>query len=193
MTGDKPFKLVILISGSGSNLQALIDAIACGQLDVQIVGVISNRSSAEGLVRAKCSNIPTRIIDHNHFDDRNKYDNRLAETVKSYSPDLVVLAGFMRILGPRFVDRFIGRLINIHSNTAQIGRMAVIKEWRRHNIGTKLLHELENHAKTQGFTHLILHAQVYVQKFYQGNGYTATGDIFLDENIPHILMEKKLT
>lgn len=86
-----------------------------------------------------------------------------------------------------------GRLINIHSNTAQIGRMAVIKEWRRHNIGTKLLHELENHAKTQGFTYLILHAQVYVQKFYQGNGYTATGDIFLDENIPHILMEKKLT
>ena len=97
-----------------SNLQALIDAIACGQLDVQIVGVISNRSSAAGLVRAKCSNIPTRIIEHNHFDDRNKYDNRLAETVKSYSPDLVVLAGFMRILGPRFVDRFIGKLINIH-------------------------------------------------------------------------------
>ena len=114
MNGDKLFKLVILISGSGSNLQALIDAIACGQLDVQIVGVISNRSSAAGLVRAKCSNIPTRIIDHNHFDDRNKYDNRLAETVKSYSPDLVVLAGFMRILGPRFVDRFIGKLINIH-------------------------------------------------------------------------------
>ena len=114
MNGDKPFKLVILISGSGSNLQALIDAIACGQLDVQIVGVISNTSSAAGLVRAKCSNIPTRIIDHNNFDDRNKYDNRLAETVKSYSPDLVVLAGFMRILGPRFVDRFIGKLINIH-------------------------------------------------------------------------------
>ena len=114
MSGDKPFKLVILISGSGSNLQALIDAIACGQLDVQIVGVISNRSSAAGLARAKCSNIPTRIIDHNHFDDRHKYDNRLAETVKSYSPDLVVLAGFMRILGPRFVDRFIGKLINIH-------------------------------------------------------------------------------
>ena len=114
MKGDKPFKIVILISGSGSNLQALIDAIASGQLEAQIVGVISNKSSAAGLVRAKCSNIPTSVIDHNHFDDRTKYDNRLAETVESYSPDLVVLAGFMRILGPRFVDRFIGKLINIH-------------------------------------------------------------------------------
>ena len=114
MKGDKPFKIVILISGSGSNLQALIDAIASGQLEAQIAGVISNKSSAAGLVRAKCSDIPTSVIDHNHFDDRNKYDNRLAETVESYSPDLVVLAGFMRILGPRFVDRFVGKLINIH-------------------------------------------------------------------------------
>ena len=71
MTFDEPFKLVVLISGCGSNLQALIDSIANGKLEAQIVMVISNKSSAEGLVRARRCNIPTQVIDHLNFNDRN--------------------------------------------------------------------------------------------------------------------------
>ena len=114
MTFDEPFKLVALISGCDSNLQALIDSIANGKLEAQIIMVISNKSSAEGLVRARRCNIPTQVIDHLNFNDRSDYDETLAASIESYSPDLVILAGFMRILGSKFVDRFIGRLINIH-------------------------------------------------------------------------------
>lgn len=105
--------LVVLISGSGSNLQAIIDG-ASQDLPVDIRAVISNRTDAYGLERAGHAGIDTRVLDHREFQDRESYDRSLADLVESYEPELVVLAGFMRILTPEFVKRFQGRMINIH-------------------------------------------------------------------------------
>ena len=112
-TGFQP-KIVVLISGNGSNLQALIDATKNGRLSANITAVISNNAAAGGLVRAENSNVLTNIIDHRKYNNREDFDIALAEKVTSYSPDLIVLAGFMRILGSRFVDHFVGKIINIH-------------------------------------------------------------------------------
>lgn len=107
-------RLVILISGSGSNLQAFIDHIAAGTLAADIVCVISNRPAALGLQRAQAAGIPTEVIDHKHFASREDFDAHLCTRVQSHRPDLVVLAGFMRILTPAFLRPFSGRLVNIH-------------------------------------------------------------------------------
>lgn len=107
-------RLVVLISGSGSNLQSLIDACDAGLLNAEIVAVISNKSGVHGLARATAANIPNIAIDHRAFDSREEFDESLAQIIESYQPDLVVLAGFMRILTSFFVNQFLGRLINIH-------------------------------------------------------------------------------
>lgn len=107
-------RLVVLISGSGSNLQALIDACADGSLKAEIVAVVSNKADAFGLQRAATAKIPQQVVDHRKFISRESFDAMLAEVVDSYRPDLVILAGFMRILTPGFVDRFAGRMLNIH-------------------------------------------------------------------------------
>jgi phosphoribosylglycinamide formyltransferase-1 len=107
-------RLVILISGSGSNLQAFIDAIARGELHAQIVAVISNKPTALGVQRADAAGIPTAVIDHQQFADRETFDAALRDCVQQFQPDLVILAGFMRILTPVFLRPFIGRLLNIH-------------------------------------------------------------------------------
>ncbi len=109
-----PCRLVILISGSGSNLQAFIDAIARGELHARIAAVISNKANAGGLQRAAQADISTEIIDHKQFPNREAFDAELHARVASYRPDLVVLAGFMRILTPIFLRPFHGKLINIH-------------------------------------------------------------------------------
>lgn len=105
-------RTVILISGSGSNLQAFIDRLHPDQAN--IVAVISNRADAFGLQRAARAGIPTAVLDHRNFPDRASYDQALAELIDSYTPALVVLAGFMRILTPDFVTHYHGRLLNIH-------------------------------------------------------------------------------
>ncbi|MCY4044531.1 MAG: phosphoribosylglycinamide formyltransferase [Cellvibrionales bacterium] len=107
-------KLVILISGSGSNLQSFIDQCASGDLDAEIVCVISNKANAYGLERAQAAGIPTVTLSHNDFASREAYDSALAKQIEPYQPDLIVLAGFMRILTPAFVQQYLGRLINIH-------------------------------------------------------------------------------
>lgn len=104
--------IVVLISGNGSNLQALIDASV--HSNFKIAGVISNRPGAPGLERAQRDDIPTRIVDHSKFSSRKEFDLVLLENIEEFAPKLVVLAGFMRILGPEFVSHFAGRLINIH-------------------------------------------------------------------------------
>ncbi len=104
--------IVVLISGNGSNLQALIDHAASG--DYNIAAVVSNKADAYGLIRAKQGNIPTMVIDHRHYERRDLFDQTLAETIDSYNPDLIVLAGFMRILGGDFVKHYQGRMLNIH-------------------------------------------------------------------------------
>ncbi|GGI91740.1 phosphoribosylglycinamide formyltransferase [Halopseudomonas pertucinogena] len=105
-------RTVILISGSGSNLQSFIDRLHPDQAN--IVAVISNRADAFGLQRAARADIATAILSHRDFPDRVSYDQALAELIDSYQPELVILAGFMRILTPGFVARYEGRLLNIH-------------------------------------------------------------------------------
>jgi phosphoribosylglycinamide formyltransferase 1 len=106
--------IVVLISGGGSNLQAIIDACAAGFIAGRISAVISNKSGVYGLQRAADANIPGLVLDHKAYPDRQSYDAALTLAIDSYQPDLVVLAGFMRILTPEFVGHYQGRLLNIH-------------------------------------------------------------------------------
>ena len=103
-------KIVILISGRGSNMQAMLSA----NLPCHIAAVISNRADAQGLETAKQHGIATRVVSHRDYPDRASFDAELAKIIDSYRPDFVVLAGFMRILTEQFVNRYHGRLLNIH-------------------------------------------------------------------------------
>ena len=107
-------RIVVLISGSGSNLQAIIDACESSDYPGNVVGVVSNKSDAYGLTRAKNANIEAVTLSHTSFDDRESYDQALIEKIDQFSPDVVVLAGFMRILTPTFVQHYQGKLVNIH-------------------------------------------------------------------------------
>ncbi|MDH1340683.1 phosphoribosylglycinamide formyltransferase [Ectopseudomonas oleovorans] len=109
-----PCNVVVLISGSGSNLQALIDSIAHDGNPARIAAVICNRAGAYGLERAKQAGIATSLLDHKQFDGREAFDAALIQAIDAHQPDLVVLAGFMRILTPGFVQHYAGRLLNIH-------------------------------------------------------------------------------
>ena len=106
--------IVILISGRGSNMEALIAARDAGQLPVNIAAVISNRPDAAGLETAAKAGITAHFIDHKAFAGRESFDAALAECIDGFAPDLVVLAGFMRILSDGFVRHYAGRLMNIH-------------------------------------------------------------------------------
>ncbi len=106
--------LVVLISGGGSNLQALIDAIENKELDAEIKAVISNKAAAYGIERAKQANIDIHVIDHTQYPDRQSFDQAMIEVIDPLQPDLVILAGFMRILSDMFIDHYRHRLINIH-------------------------------------------------------------------------------
>lgn len=107
-------RLVILISGRGSNMRSIVEAANQGQLDVDIAAVISNRPDAAGLEYAQQAGIDAQVIDHKLYDSRESFDAAMAEVIDSYQPDFVILAGFMRILTADFVEHFAGRLINIH-------------------------------------------------------------------------------
>lgn len=114
MTDSTNINVVVLISGSGSNLQTLIDQSHEGTLPINISLVISNKPDAYGLIRADNAGIKTRVIDNKDYPDRTQYDLTLQETIDAHQPDLIVLAGFMRILGADFVNHYLGRMINIH-------------------------------------------------------------------------------
>lgn len=107
-------KTVVLISGSGSNLQALIDTQLSGELPISIEAVISNRPNVLGLERAEKAGITTRVLDHKGFDSRETFDAELQRTIDTYRPELIILAGFMRILTPEFTNHYAGRMLNIH-------------------------------------------------------------------------------
>lgn len=107
-------RLVVLISGGGSNLQSLLDQCQSGALNAEVVAVISNRPDALGLSRARQAGVKALTLDHKGFADRAAFDQSLADLIDDQRPDLVVLAGFMRILTDDFVNRFLGRMINIH-------------------------------------------------------------------------------
>ncbi|MDH5611466.1 MAG: phosphoribosylglycinamide formyltransferase [Gammaproteobacteria bacterium] len=106
--------IVILISGSGSNLQAIIDAVADKRIHANISAVISNRPDALGLAKTKTAGIRTIVIDHTKFTERTKFDEALTNQVAELNPDLIVLAGFMRILPKAFIEQYEGRILNIH-------------------------------------------------------------------------------
>ena len=106
--------IVILISGRGSNMEALLAAVASGALPVRIAGVLANRPDAQGLETAAAQGVPTGVVDHKQFADRAAFDAAMAEAIDRFAPDLVVLAGFMRILTDGFVRHYAGRLVNIH-------------------------------------------------------------------------------
>mgnify|MGYP000349672300 CR=1 FL=1 len=106
--------VVVLISGRGSNLQSIMDAVELGGLPIEIRAVISNRPDADGLRRATHAGITTRIIDHTGYDNRGAFDDALMATIDGFEPALVILAGFMRILTPAFVRHYAGRMLNIH-------------------------------------------------------------------------------
>jgi phosphoribosylglycinamide formyltransferase 1 len=109
-----PLPLAVLISGSGSNLQSLMDRIDAGAVPARIALVVSNNPEAYGLTRAAERGLPTRVVPHGLFSSRDEYDQALLDAVTAAGAQAVVLAGFMRILGPRFVRAFRGRILNIH-------------------------------------------------------------------------------
>jgi phosphoribosylglycinamide formyltransferase-1 len=114
VTGHSKARLAILISGRGSNMQAFIDACATGALEAEIALVLSNKPEAAGLQRAARAGLTTRCIDHRDYASREEFDRALVDTLVPLAPDLVILAGFMRILTPVFIEPFYGRLLNIH-------------------------------------------------------------------------------
>ncbi len=106
--------IVVLLSGSGSNLQAIIDRISEDRLNARIMAVISNKADAYGLQWAQQAGILTEVIEHHQFDSRESFDTQLIKTIDKYQPELIVLAGFMRILTDEFVNHYYGKMINIH-------------------------------------------------------------------------------
>ncbi len=111
---EKPTAIVVLISGSGSNLQAIIDAVVQGDINGQISAVISDVPDAYGLTRAKQADIPAIAVTPKDYADKAAFNRALSDTVAHYQPDLIVLAGFMRILDSAFVKQYHGHMINIH-------------------------------------------------------------------------------
>ncbi len=109
-----PARLVALISGYGSNLQAVLDACADGSLPAEVVAVISNKAEAYGLKRAEAAGIPAIYLPKYKEQERQAYDTLLAERAAAYQPDFIILAGWMRILSASFLDRFAGRVVNLH-------------------------------------------------------------------------------
>jgi len=116
MTGaaKKPLSLGVLVSGTGSNLQAILDAIAQGRLHARVSVVISNRENAPALARARAAGVPALTIPHQAFADRAAFDRALYSALTEAGVDWVVLAGFMRVLTPSFLSAFAGRVVNIH-------------------------------------------------------------------------------
>lgn len=108
------FVLGVLVSGSGTNLQAIIDAIAAGKLDARIGVVISNIASAKALDRAKAAKVPAIVVDHKAFPSREAFDGAIVEVLQAHDVDCVVLAGFMRILTPTVLEAFPNRVVNVH-------------------------------------------------------------------------------
>jgi phosphoribosylglycinamide formyltransferase 1 len=107
-------RIVILISGRGSNLEALLQRCADEAWPARVVAVLSNKADAAGLAVAAAAGVPTAVVDHRQHADREAFDTALAEAIDAYTPDLVLLSGFMRILGDAFVQRYAGRMLNVH-------------------------------------------------------------------------------
>lgn len=111
---ERDCRIAVLISGSGSNLQAILDGCASGAIPARVALVVSNRDDAAGLARARRAGVPATVVNHRRYPDRQSFDAALQAAIEAGGADLVVLAGFMRILGSGFVRHYQGRLLNIH-------------------------------------------------------------------------------
>ncbi|WP_417689702.1 phosphoribosylglycinamide formyltransferase [Pseudidiomarina sp.] len=107
-------RIVVLISGSGTNMQAIVEACQQQRIDGEVVGVISNKANVGGLEKAADAEIPTAVLSHKDYDTREAYDADLQQLIDGFQPDVVVLAGFMRILTAEFTQHYHGRMLNIH-------------------------------------------------------------------------------
>ena len=114
MTARPPLKLGVLVSGTGSNLQAILDAIAAGTLNARVELVISNRAGVQALERAHAAGVRALTIPHRDFPSREAFDHALVSALREAAVDWVVLAGFMRVLTAEFLNAYPGRIINIH-------------------------------------------------------------------------------
>ncbi len=135
------FRLVVMVSGNGSNLQAILDAVADGRLDAEVVAVVSNRRAAYGLERAEAALVSTAYAPFKPYRDqgrpRTDYDAELAELVECFSPDLVVLAGWMHVLSSTFLDRFPQQVVNLHPALPGqfAGTHAIERAWQAAQAG----------------------------------------------------------
>jgi phosphoribosylglycinamide formyltransferase 1 len=130
-------KLGVLISGTGTNLGAILDAIDSGQLDAEVKVVISNRPEAKGLERAKKARIPTEVVDHRAEPSREAFDHKLLAALKAHGVEWTVLAGFMRVLTPAFLEEFKGRVLNIHPSLLPAFR-GVDAQKQAHDYGVRV-------------------------------------------------------
>lgn len=160
--------VVILISGGGSNLQAIINASQTGELPVDIRAVISNIDGAYGLVRAQKAGIPTEVIKHTDFTSREDFDLALQNSIDSHQPALIILAGFMRLLSDNFVNHYLGRMINIHPSLLPKfkGLNTHQRALEEHRAGTLKEHGASVHFVTPDLDGgpVILQASVPVKK-----------------------------
>src|SRR6056297_1356501 len=132
-----PQRIVVLVSGSGSNLQAVLDATHDGRLHAEVIGIVSNRPDAFGLERARRAGVPDQVVLASAQQDRADYDAQLADTVDAHRPDLVVLAGWMRLLSMACLGRFPDRVINLHpALPGELpGTQAIERAWEQARAG----------------------------------------------------------
>lgn len=145
---DTSFPIVVLISGSGSNLQAIIDGALTRKLPIDIRAVISNVPTAYGLKRAQRAGITTEVVDHTQYDNREAFDTALQTAIDAHQPKLVVLAGFMRLLTDDFVKHYQGRMLNIHPSL-----LPMFKGLHTHQRALEAFHtgEIEKHGASVHF------------------------------------------
>lgn len=196
MNATKPLSLVVLISGSGSNLQAIIDAIEIDDLNANINAVISNRPHAYGLERAQRHRIPAIGLDHTQFDSREAFDSRLTQEIERFQPDVIVLAGYMRILSEKFILHFSPNLLNIHPS--------LLPKYQGLHTHERVL---ENHDKQHGVSihvvtpeldagPVILQGQFAVESFDDANSLQQKAHKLEHQMYPLVirwLSEKRLT
>lgn len=137
---DAPRRIVVLVSGNGSNLQVIIDASASGEIRGQVVGVVSNKADAFGLQRAVDCGVPSVHLGVDSGEDRSEYDRRLADVVAGFAPDVIVLAGWMRILSANFLGRFPRIVINLHPALPGEfpGTRAIERAWQQALAGERV-------------------------------------------------------
>jgi phosphoribosylglycinamide formyltransferase-1 len=169
-------KIVILISGRGSNMQAILDA----RLPLTVAAVISNDATAAGLATARKHGVATAVVDHRAFTDRAAFDSALAAAIDEYSPDLVVLAGFMRILTAEFVEHYRGRLLNIHPSLLPL--FTGLHTHRRALAAGVKVHGCSVHFVTAELDHGPIVAQAVVPVFDEDTEDTLAARVLVQEH-----------